>query len=272
MILRVNFSADPLMADENTRSRGTVRWFDDQKGFGFISPDDGGEDLFVHQSAIRSDGFRTLQEGQGVEFLIALENDRTKAVDVTGPDGSSVESIRKDGYGGGRGDRSGGYGFHSGGGNGGFNGGSRGSGRSGGGNAYRGGAGAGGCYICGESGHLARDCRGRESDTGSGGDRACYACGEYGHLARDCNLGRSGRASGGGGACYNCGGQGHMARECPNGGRSGGSGSIDFGRFASRVGGGGFGRFASGGGGGSNCYNCGEQGHFTRECPTNSRN
>ncbi|PSS29936.1 Glycine-rich protein [Actinidia chinensis var. chinensis] len=111
------------MAEESMRSRGKVRWFDDHKGYGFISPDEGGDDLFVHHSAIKSDGFRSLQEGQVVEFLIALENDRTKAVDVTGPDGSAVDKIQADspGGGGGRGFRGGGggYGFNGGGGAGG---------------------------------------------------------------------------------------------------------------------------------------------------------
>ena len=47
---------------------GTVKWFNERKGFGFITPDGGGEDLFVHYSKITGDGFRTLQEGQKVEF------------------------------------------------------------------------------------------------------------------------------------------------------------------------------------------------------------
>ncbi len=47
---------------------GTVKWFDESKGFGFISPEDGGKDVFVHFSAIQGDGFRTLAEGQRVQF------------------------------------------------------------------------------------------------------------------------------------------------------------------------------------------------------------
>jgi CspA family cold shock protein len=47
---------------------GTVKWFNESKGFGFISPDDGSKDVFVHFSAISSDGFRTLAEGQQVSF------------------------------------------------------------------------------------------------------------------------------------------------------------------------------------------------------------
>ena len=48
---------------------GTVKWFSDQKGYGFIEADDGSDDLFVHHSEIQIDGFRTLAEGQKVEFV-----------------------------------------------------------------------------------------------------------------------------------------------------------------------------------------------------------
>ncbi len=50
------------------RTTGTVKWFNDQKGFGFITREDGEKDCFVHHSAIQSEGFRTLSEGQRVEF------------------------------------------------------------------------------------------------------------------------------------------------------------------------------------------------------------
>jgi len=51
-------------------STGTVKWFNESKGFGFISPEEGGADVFVHFSAIVGDGFRTLAEGQKVSFQI----------------------------------------------------------------------------------------------------------------------------------------------------------------------------------------------------------
>jgi CspA family cold shock protein len=51
-------------------STGTVKWFNTSKGYGFIAPDDGGEDLFVHYSEIKTEGFASLEEGQRVEFEV----------------------------------------------------------------------------------------------------------------------------------------------------------------------------------------------------------
>ena len=60
----VSYWKDAFMAT------GTVKWFNDAKGFGFITPDDGGEDLFAHFSAIQMNGFKTLKEGQKVSFEV----------------------------------------------------------------------------------------------------------------------------------------------------------------------------------------------------------
>ena len=56
---------------------GTVKWFNDAKGFGFITPDDGGKDLFAHHSSIQGAGFKSLKEGQKVSFEVR-EDPRTR--------------------------------------------------------------------------------------------------------------------------------------------------------------------------------------------------
>ena len=65
-------------------STGTVKWFNDAKGFGFITQDNGGEDVFCHHSAIQMEGFKTLQEGQKVEFEV-----------TRGPKGLQAQNVRR---------------------------------------------------------------------------------------------------------------------------------------------------------------------------------
>jgi cold shock protein len=63
-------------------AQGTVKWFNANKGYGFIVPDDGTADLFVHQSAIRADGYRSLQDNQRVEFTAGQGAKGPQAEDV----------------------------------------------------------------------------------------------------------------------------------------------------------------------------------------------
>jgi cold shock protein len=65
-------------------AKGVVKWFSNQKGYGFVTPEGGGKDVFVHHTAILGDGYKTLDEGQNVEF------------DVTqGPKGEQAANVRK---------------------------------------------------------------------------------------------------------------------------------------------------------------------------------
>jgi len=65
------------------RQIGTVKWFNNEKGYGFATPDDGSKDVFVHYSASQTEGYRSLNEGDRIEFGIEMGDKGPKAVDVT---------------------------------------------------------------------------------------------------------------------------------------------------------------------------------------------
>lgn len=142
---------------------GTVKWFDTRKGFGFIVPDSGDEDIFVHQTAIHAEGFRSLGEGEAVEYSVMTDpGGRVKAERVTGPNGGFVQGAPRrtfdGGFGGGFG-QGGGFGGQGGG----FGGQGGGFGNYGGGGGFGGGFGGGGGFGSSETPST-------ETDTGFGSD------------------------------------------------------------------------------------------------------
>jgi len=81
-----------VVMDEGEKLKGAVKWFDTEKGFGFIERGDGEGDVFVHQTEIYAEGFRSLAEGEEVEFTMKEgSNGKMAAADVTGPDGAYVQ-------------------------------------------------------------------------------------------------------------------------------------------------------------------------------------
>mmetsp|Transcript_21731 Transcript_21731/g.25879 ORF Transcript_21731/g.25879 Transcript_21731/m.25879 type:complete len:126 (-) Transcript_21731:196-573(-) len=79
---------------------GTVKWFSTEKGFGFIVPDDGSPDVFVHQTSIKAEGFRSLADGESVEFDTETDpsTGKTKASIVTGPGNTNVQGQAFEAY------------------------------------------------------------------------------------------------------------------------------------------------------------------------------
>jgi cold shock protein len=78
----MRFRVSPTSREISQMATGTVKWFNSEKGFGFIAVDGGGQDVFVHYSAIQGNGYRALDEGQAVEFEV-----------VQGPKGPQADAV-----------------------------------------------------------------------------------------------------------------------------------------------------------------------------------
>ncbi|CEG01377.1 Cold-shock protein, DNA-binding [Ostreococcus tauri] len=85
------------MAETRARTLGTVTWFNCVRGYGYVRPHDGSEDVFVHQSELQMDGFRSVWEGDEIEFELD-DDERRRAKNVTGPAGAPLKKTPKQFY------------------------------------------------------------------------------------------------------------------------------------------------------------------------------
>ncbi len=108
-LVRLRRANGSNLQNEDSAVKGTVKWFNNDKGFGFITPEDGGKDLFVHHSAIQGGGFKSLDEGESVEFDVVQGQKGPAAENVTRL-GGGTPSRGEGGGGGDRGGRGGGGG------------------------------------------------------------------------------------------------------------------------------------------------------------------
>ena len=158
-------SLGPVMPQTHRRWTGTIKWFSNQRSYGFITPSNGGEDIFVHYSSVKSNGYIHLWAGTHVEFeIVGGHEGKLQAINMTGPGGTLLQDRRR-----------------------------RRSIASSSNGVTR--PFVGPCYECGKMGHIARNCfRTRKIAAWPGfghtgwnmGFALCYCCGQLGHLASNC--------------------------------------------------------------------------------------
>eukprot|EP00326_Haptolina_ericina_P001045 CAMPEP_0181218322 /NCGR_PEP_ID=MMETSP1096-20121128/27635_1 /TAXON_ID=156174 ORGANISM="Chrysochromulina ericina, Strain CCMP281" /NCGR_SAMPLE_ID=MMETSP1096 /ASSEMBLY_ACC=CAM_ASM_000453 /LENGTH=127 /DNA_ID=CAMNT_0023310537 /DNA_START=13 /DNA_END=396 /DNA_ORIENTATION=+ len=99
-VVRAGVPVAELVADEEKILTGTCKWFNSEKGFGFIDVDGEESDLFVHQTEINAEGFRSLAEGEALEFKCSMDGrtGKLRAQSVTGPGGGFVQGAPRNDY------------------------------------------------------------------------------------------------------------------------------------------------------------------------------